>query len=430
MPRRRIVVARLGLPGQPREVAPPVGIVRVISGKPFFAVVVKLTLDIPREGEPAVARPAREQEPISLARPSQLPGADEQELQYPSDFVPIKPRLDVLLYGNAYRSEEQKQTPGFTRIDARWSVGSTSRQFAAVAMGEARWIPLSRAYLRSPDDLLETGPVGPLRRSKLVEPVVVHGRDFNPNLYSSAAPEQRLPKRLEPDAPIELEGLSPDAPRVAVRLPGLSPKVLVDMRDRRFGKVPPVAMACDTLWLAPDQRRAVMVFRGIFEVLDLDEPRIEQLVVAFEQQGKALLEEEIRRDLPRAAFFHATEREHVVAPAPAAPRDKAALEAARYRALQHAVPPDPELSLERYVAIAAELCQRRQKRADVLARHGLDEYAFSLEQRGWAHRIAEARAAGDRTVGTRHARLFVEAKARLAAEPRRLPAAETAGVEG
>ena len=41
--------------------------------------------------------------------------------------------------------------------------------------------------------------------------------------------------------------------------------------------------------------------------------------------------------------------------------------------------------------IAAELAEQRWPRQEVLAKHGVNEYAWGIEERAWAQRLASVR---------------------------------------
>ena len=172
MPRERIIVAqrclrlrrRASLPDALRD-ALPVGVCRVEADASRLVIIVKATLesDVSSDGAPVEAHLAEEQIPLSLARPGRMPGAREDERDYPSEVVPVKAGTDVMLVGHAYR--HGPATPGVTHIDARLSLDEWSRRFFVVAGGAAERLPLSNTYLRSVDGTSPLGPSGPILRT-------------------------------------------------------------------------------------------------------------------------------------------------------------------------------------------------------------------------------------------------------------------------
>lgn len=64
---------------------------------------------------------------------------------------------------------------------------------------------------------------------------------------------------------------------------------------------------------------------------------------------------------------------------------------ARYRTWGHPNAAEPELPPEKAAVIAAELAEQRWPRQEVLARHGVDEYTWGIEERAWAQRLASVR---------------------------------------
>ena len=79
-----------------------------------------------------------------------------------------------------------------------------------------------------------------------------------------------------------------------------------------------------------------------------------------------------------------------------------------------ALPPEPTVSLADYARISAELGEQRAPRAEVLARHQLDELGWMLEERGWLEGIARQAAAGDEAPAAEYGARFVAAQDALA----------------
>jgi hypothetical protein len=390
MPRERIIVAqrclrlrrRASLPDALRD-ALPVGVCRVEADASRLVIIVKATLeyDVSSDGAAVEAHLAEEQLPLSLARPGRMPGAREDELEYPSDFVPVKAGTDVMLVGHAYRHGPAK--PGVTHIDARLSLDEWSRRFFVVAGGAAERLPLSNTYLRSVDGTSPLGPSGPILRTP---PPLRPGAPIDARHYNAAPKEQRL-LRIPPNVNVGLENLSPRAPKVTVRLPALQPRALVDIRH---GGGADVRLRRDTLWIDADAQRIVLVWRGQLRVPNLDRPKIERILISLEDLKQTRSIGEILRQLPRGAFAYAVEPADLEPGATPIPLDDARLRAARQRTWLHPRPPDPVLDLAEYTALATALAAPGAKRSELLAKAGLDEYGMLLEQRAWAGRRAEA----------------------------------------
>jgi hypothetical protein len=85
---------------------------------------------------------------------------------------------------------------------------------------------------------------------------------------------------------------------------------------------------------------------------------------------------------------------------------------ARYEVLEHAAP--PELSLDDFARVGAELAEERESRADVLDRHDLDERRWTIEERAWSDMLARDAAHGDGRLAGELAELTVAHQAALA----------------
>lgn len=163
----------------------------------------------------------------------------EGRLRYPSDFVPWKPRADLLLVGAA---------PDVFQV------------------GHHRMV-------RKP-----FGPVPPERRSQtgtyderwLQHRWPWYPEDFEWSYFNAAPAHQQYPGYLRGDEEIILE--SP------TRLPGVQPSCFVDDRE--------VPLNLDTLWVDMDAQKFVLVWRGILEVQTLGLSEIEQISV-FAEPGES-----------------------------------------------------------------------------------------------------------------------------------------------
>jgi hypothetical protein len=362
--------------------------------------------------EPAVITAAlsREPEPISLARRYDLPTALEGDLRYPSDFVPYKPACDVLLVGHASSDLPE------TSIQARVSVADVSRSFMAAQGSPAVKIPLLRENIRDEGGDAPAEPVGPspLQEIKLARGDR-HPVDFDYSVYMSAAPSLRATS-IGPDDVIELEGLSPRAPRVDIELPGLAPRARL-AGESYYG--PPVEMRCDTLWIDTDREVLVLVWRGSVPLIPLDEDYVGKVLVSLELADAPRDFDTLRRELQRGSFTYAVFPSDLARGAAGGAGDEdddgegdLELKLEQFEAQE--APPEPSLSLERYAQISAELAEAREPRRDCLKRHELDEDAWGVEDRAWSSRIAEHVQRGDTSLAARQAELFIAAQDSLA----------------
>jgi hypothetical protein len=388
MPPPRIVVAqrclrdrRRGSFSEALADALPVGVLRFEAIAPRLVIIAKATLeyDEPEEGEgPVAARLSDTHIPLSIGQKSEIYGALEEELAYASDFVPSKAGTDVTLVGHARRLPGAPLlAPGFTRIDVKLALDNWSRQISAVAGGVTDRLPLTGAYVRSVDGVTAARPFGPIAR---VLPQLRPGEAIDPRHFNAAPPEQRL-LHVADDVAIAMEGLSPRAARVAIALPAVAPRVLV---DRRLGGRVSLWLQRDTIWIDADARRIALVWRGSIPLLSLNATEVERLVVSLEDVRAPRSNDEILRQLPRGAFFYATEPGDLEAGAEPVPRRDPTLEAARYRTWAHPEAPDPVLPLEDFMALSPALAARGAERERALGQAGLDEYGMLLEQRAWA----------------------------------------------
>jgi hypothetical protein len=359
---------------------PAVGVVRWRAPGPALSVIVKATLSFAGDA---------------------LALAGDQEPLAPEDFVPAKAAPDVLLTGDAFAPRGPS-----SRIDARVELGWFSRAFAVMAGASVERIPLDPGYLREVDGVSPAAPVGPAP-APAFDPQGIHEPDFDFSRYNRAAPQQRTPG-MGPGDPLILTGLSPRGER-RLSLPELAPRALVRWAAGGNSEVP---MACDTVAIDTVAERCALVFRGWIEVASYG--AIDRIVVAPEQAPARRDWYRILQPLARGSFSFAAERGALdTGPRPGTDEPER-VEIARLEALELEDGPEPEISLEQYAAVSAELAEQAAPRAEVLDRHGLDEGTWLLEERGWLERMANRAMEGDGTLAARYGALFTEAQDRLA----------------
>lgn len=340
--------------------------------------------------------------PLRVDQPSALPGADEEdELAYPSDFVLRKVMAEVLLTGHAYA-----ELPS-ARLGASFKLGPAERLFSAVAGGVARRLPLAAAYLRTVDGTRAVDPVGPVER---VPFLVELPEDLDYGYHQSAVDAQQLDE-IEPGPVIEMSGLSPRAPEITVRLPAVQPRAVASFID---GEDRPIPLSLDTIVIDTDAEQVTAVWRGASSVSSAAAvSEIERLDVWLDPVDAPRDLASVRRDLLRGVYAHAIEVNHdgsalAVLPEPL-PED---LLAAKYALWDQA--PEPALPLERFALISAELMEERERRADTLLRHQLDDEQWTLEERAWLEKMGAASNEGDAGPAERFGALFIAAQDTLA----------------
>lgn len=422
MGEKRIIVAQAPpADGAPGRLA--VGVTRWTDPVPTLTILVKMTcsfgddarLESEGEGERAHLVQAVEPEPLSLNVLEKRPSGDD-ELRYPSDFVPLKDGADVLLVGHGYGAEHHlaggsplgEDDAPTVRIAASIRIGALTRSFQLVRAGEGGAIALDARYVRDATGV-SAPHVGPIATKEILSPPAYHAPGFDYSVYNAAAPAQRLPE-IEPGMEVQLVGLSPRAEQRTLVLPELFPRAFIDHRDR--SELSECYLFCDTLLLDTDRERAVLVFRGIFELTSLSAAEINRLVITLDRPSKLRSTGEILRELPRGEFFYARTAADLEPNAPPVPEATVELKMARFATWGYVEPPEPRLTLERYATVSAALIEQREPRAEVFRAHEVEGETWLLEERAWSAKIST-----DRALAVRYGELFVEAQDALA-EPR------------
>jgi len=270
----------------------------------------------------------------------------EASLYAPSDFIPHKPRVDILLSGHAYAP---RGVP-VESITAKLSVGPFSK--ALRVTGERTWIKTSEGLRPTPPRPFATMPLRyelavmqgdnkfgievapgkvkagwPLPRVMHADPRSPHGTPgFSPLparlraeqyrisqsdllwvqrlrnapevaptgfdfAFFNAAPHDQQLDHIELGPTIVLENLHPRLPVLETRLPARLPKAFyVDPLSRRPVDV---ALRCDTLWIDTSRSCVVVSWRGTTAVHSADEGALGKLVVASESLGRVTRYEDL-----------------------------------------------------------------------------------------------------------------------------------------
>lgn len=366
---------------------------------------------------------ADEPEGMALDVPSELPGAEEDEMACSSDFVPLQRMSGVVLTGHAFSKEP------VTRIPAGFELGDLSRVFdveSSVPASEpvrgggegaqptrrilvpATKAPLLRGAIRprkkpGVDEQAIAEPVGPGLTPPLLEE---HPFQFDFLAYNTAPPSQRLEEIL-PGMKLTLTGLSKRAETLRLKLPDVFPVMWVDTTEERGT---PLDLPCDTLWIDTDRELCVMVHRIPMVVPSLEFDGVRQMTLAMAKRGSRPPSiEEVRKELARGVFEAAVELSDFDEEASPPPEPSIF---ARYEIWDRHE--EPTISLPMYATISAALAEGKAPRGETLSAHGFDEERFLLEERGWLSRMADAAMKGDTDLAARYGALFVDAQDRLA----------------
>lgn len=365
----------------------PVGALHWLAPEPMLTVVVKATCSFATDDLAFIA----DQAPIGAAMVSPEGIAP--------DLVPFKPRLDLLVAGHAYAVGAPADA-----LEIALRAGTIERRLHARSATRTDRIPLVSTHLWTPDGARATtmGPRGaPADRPRFHEP----GFDFG--IYA-AAPREQQGEPLAADDEVELVGLSARGPR-RLRLPSWVPFAIVVFERGDLVQAP---LVLDTLALDVDRDVATLDFRGLVALREHDS--VEMLIVTLEPAREPRSIHAIRAALARGWFgFAATETSPSPDPEPGTDEPER-VERARWEARAAEEPAEPGMPLETYARISAELAEKREPRADVLARHGLDEGAYFVEERAWLQAIARLAMDGDATLAARYGELFVQAQDALA----------------
>lgn len=372
-----------------------------VPATPMMTVIAKVTLSF-AEDRPGPLPFAEEQPGLSLDLPSELDGAEEGEIAYPSDFVPMKPAIEVLVHGHAF-SDRPAQ-----RIRAAVEVESVARSFVVEAAAPQVQIPLISQAIRSPDGLLSAPPVGPVKTRREVREPLVHPEGFDFIEYASGPESQRM-KSAPAGWSVTLRGLSPRAEKRVLQLPDITPLVWLDTEADRGAEV---EMACDTVWIDTDRELCTMVWRGFIEIPSIEHDSVDRIFLALARGDEAKGLADVRRDLARSAFEPAVELDDFE---DESARERAADEAvfAQFESWHEGT--EPAISLEAYAALAAASAEGPDARARALTAHRLDEKGFGVEERAWLMKLGDLAMQGDVSTAVRFGELFVAAQDALAA---------------
>lgn len=367
---------------------------------PMMTVIAKVTFSF--AGDVANPLPFAEEQPgLSLDLPSELDGAEEGEIAYPSDFIPMKPAIEVLVHGHAY---SDKPSP---RVRASIEVESVARSFVAEAAAPSTQIPLVSQAIRSPDGLTAAPPVGPVKTAREVREPLTHPEGFPFIDYACGPASQRM-KSAPAGWTVTLRGLSPRAEKRAFMLPDITPLVWLDMESDRGAEV---EMSCDTVWIDTDHELCTLVWRGFVEIPSVERDGVDRIFLALQRGDEGPSLSDVRRDLAKSAFEPAVELSDFEDDTA---RERAADEAAFSEYEMWGETTTPTIPLEVYASVAAASAEGPDARTAALSRHGLTDKAFGVEERAWLLKLGDLAMQGDVSTAVRFGELFVAAQDALA----------------
>lgn len=383
----RILVAEAPVrsPGARRARLLPcrVGVLPWVVGRCWLAIIVGGTFRF----DPSNAERPLPLEPVAPrsfhAGPS-APGAPRVD-----DFVPMRLAVDLTLAGHV----EILPLPSGAIAPRRAEIGLGERRTAFFVRAEgAGKVPLRPPYTQTTHGrALDLGPQpchdGSTHHFR-------HADDFDLLAYQAAIPELRY--ELDEVTAIRVAGLSADPEEALdVALPELAPRALVDYAQAgvRRGDV---RLFLDGIEVDVDLGTVDVTWRGIVETTAAPHRDVDRVLIGWAPPARwdadaAGAWGEALRELPRGRFRWAVEREDARRGEAPPPLGEEELTMARYETWGHPDAAEPELEPEQAAAIAAELAEQRWPRAEVLERHKIDEYAWGIEERAWAQRLASVR---------------------------------------
>ena len=305
-----------------------------------LVIVVKGTFDLVA-GEPA--RLAAEQAALSGERLHE----GGSSLEYPGDFVPPKPRADVLVKGHACakpgarvarvevrvgevvaevvamgpRSWLAGGRPGepapFERVPLRYEhafgggdVAENPAGTGASPGSEPPSIELPGALLRAKGDRVPPAGLGPIGRDWAPRRGLLGTftkewaasrwpclpADFDPAFWN-AAPAALTAAALRGDEGYRITSVLPGGGDVSGSLPGLSPVCLADRNTQGVSRIP---LRLDTVMFDTDAGKLHLVWRGMIE-LDGERGELRRLVLLSEPIAAPLPAAELQRRVAATA---------------------------------------------------------------------------------------------------------------------------------
>jgi Uncharacterized protein conserved in bacteria (DUF2169) len=430
-PFSRILVAEspVRLPGERRAKPLPcrIGILPWVVDRNWLTIFISSTF---RFDKSSTINPVA-LEPV-LPRPLHVGPTGKHENVMLDDFVPLRLKVDFSVQGHIDNPPLPSGTASAFQQPRVVQIGLGERRLPfVVSVDKPGKIPLRPPYTRmlhgrDLDFALQRCHDGSVHHFR-------HPADFDLSVYQCAIPE--LQYEVDEISSIRLEGLMPDPEvKMELALPTYTPRALVTYRQANVQRGD-VRFFLDTVLVDLDESSVHVVWRGLAETAANPYHDVDRIHIGWAPQSR--WEADLRgcwddnlRELPRGRFSWAVERKDVLSDEPPPPLAEEELLMARYATWGHPNAAEPELLPHEAAAIAAELAEQRWPRAEVLARHGIDEYAWGIEERAWAQRLASVGHEPDGGVSAEYARAYQQASDALATpREKEITAAEFVTIE-
>jgi hypothetical protein len=412
---KRILVAEapVRFPGERRAKPFPcrVGILPWVVDRNWVSIFVSSTF---RFDKSSTTRPI----PLEVAPPRRLhAGPSSRDKQNPlDDFVPMRLKVDFSVRGHLDNPPLPSGTGSIFQKPRIVQLGLGLRGLSFVISADAPGkIPLRPPYTRALHGREIDLGLRPCHDGSVHH--FRHPPDFDLSVYQSAISE--LQYEPEEATSIRLEGfaLNPEE-KWEIALPHYMPRALVTYRQANVNRGY-VQFFLDTVLVDVDESTVDVVWRGLVETAPNAHLDIDRILIGWAPPAR--WEADIRgawddnlRELPRGRFQWAIERDDVLRDELPPPLTEEELLMARYETWGHPNAAEPELLPHEAATIAAELAEQRWPRAEVLAKHGIDEYAWGIEERAWAQRLASVRDEPEGGVSAEYARAYQRASDALA----------------
>ncbi|UQA63164.1 hypothetical protein [Polyangium aurulentum] len=393
-PFRRILVAEapVRVAGERRSRLLPcrVGVLPWVVDRFWLSIIVASTF---RFDSSAAARPLP-LEPVP-PRPFHAGPSAPDAAPRIDDFVPMRRLVDLTLVGHV----DLVPLPSGTIMPRNARIGLGERLFSfAVRSATPGKVPLRPPYTQTIQG--RDVDVGPQPCHDGSKQKFRHEPEFDLDVYQAAPTPLRY--EVEDVRTLRLAGLWEDPEEeISVALPPFAPRALVDYRQRGVNRGD-VRMFLDGIAVNLDAGTVDVTWRGLVETAAKPHLDVDRIILGWAPRARwdeapAATWNEALRELPRGRFQWAEEREDVLSGEKPPPLTHEELLMARYGTWGHPEAATPELPVDEAATIAAELAEQRWSRAEVLARHGIDDYAWGVEERAWAQHLQRAAADGGGT---------------------------------
>ncbi|MHC4958043.1 MAG: DUF2169 family type VI secretion system accessory protein [Planctomycetota bacterium] len=298
-----------------------------LSGS-FF---VKATYALTQDGPPKILDEAE-----SVCGEVRAGEGPVKEVRYASDFVPFKPKADVLLVGTAHcpggserREMRVRMRVGdlskelavrgrrsfkrqmlslsgsvvsapdpFTSVPLTWAhafggpksrrnpvgMGHGTSELPMIVYADAPTLDLSTKQTpacygpTAPEWEPRSGMVGTYKKGWVDKRWPWRPDDFDYGYYNAAPEDQQVSGYLRGDEEMLLDNLHPKHRRYRARLPGQRARVFLAEGDT-YREVP---LVLDTLWIDMDAEKMALVWRGVTEVASLKLREIDRVFAMVE----------------------------------------------------------------------------------------------------------------------------------------------------